>query len=822
MKTLSRFLLALVAYTLATAAFAQPGMGPGRGNMPERGIVGRIIDTESGMPIPNANIIVLHTDTEEQADGTASRQRGFFVVRDLPNGTYDVRIRVLGYQTMTFAAITLSDAQPLVRLGEIEMSSEALALPDVAVTAQRNDVLLAADRKIYRVTENSIDAGGSAADVLENIPSVEVDLDGNVSLRGDANVRILIDGKPSSRIGLDPAEALQQLPADMIERVEVMTNPSAKFDAEGTAGIINLVMKKQKKEGVNGAVTVNVGYPARYGGSFNMNYRIGKFNLFVNEGLHHRTRLGIGELERDYYTPNPYARLEEESDRKRSGWDNDFRIGFEYHPDDKQTLTVSAYNEYEEDENDDEIEYRYYDTAGDLVSHIKRTNPEEETERWYEGDIDYRYQFNTDGHELTADYQFEHGSEHELSTVEERYLVGGGSAGPSYQHVDNLEEETRHMGSLDYTNPFSKDGKFETGLKADMRTLDHGYTVTDLDASGGSQILTDFSNDLKYERNIFAAYATYANRVGLLAYQLGLRMEHSQVTTDFQATNEVNDREYTDLFPSVHLTYDITVVNAVQASYTRRLRRPRYWYLIPFWSFADSRNIRRGNPNLDPMYSDSYELGHLYHTDRGSMSTSIFYRHTTGEIEWVETASDSIVVMSPYNVGTSDHYGLEWILSGNITPWMMARVNAHLFQAYSEGSFAGQDFETENFTWMGRGSLRFMLSQVDQLQFRYGYRGPRESFQGKRKPAGMLAIGYSRTLFGGQGTLNLGVRDVLETRKREMKTWTDTFYSYSKYSRHGRTWSVSLTWRFNQDRRQQRRPGENGMNGFDDMDAEME
>ncbi len=807
-------LIVLLLGVVTSLSLAQRGPGSG--------IMGRLVDAESGMALPNANVLVFEDGTTNEVGGTASDEDGRFRIPSLGYGAYAVQIRVLGYETLTFNNIVLSADKPAYRLGQVEMSPSTMELPEVAVTAKYNDVLLQADRKVYRVDQNDFNTGGTASDVLETIPSVDVDLEGTVSLRGNENVRIMIDGKPSSRIGLNPAEALQQLPAHMIERVEVMTNPSARFDAEGNAGIINIVMKKEKSKGVNGGVTVQGGFPETYGGSFNLNYRIGKFNLFVNEGADYRSHQGERELYREYYNPNPYAILEENGDRDRSGWSNNFRLGFEYFMTDKQSLTVSGFNKYGENDSEGELEYKYYDANGDLLTHIKRTDPEDGTRRWYEGNVGYRYQFNTNGHELTADYQYETGTDEEISNVTELYLFGGADNIPAYQYVDNLEQEDRHMVQVDYVNPFSQDGKFEAGLKSNMRELDHEYTVTD-EANG----ILDVSNQLIYDENIHAAYATYTNKIYDLSYQLGLRGELSQIKTDFTKTNEVNKRDYADVFPSIHLSYDFTPVNALQLSYTRRLRRPRSWDLVPFRNFSDSRNVRQGNPNLDPEYSDSYEIGHLYHNDRGSMSTALFYRHADGVIQWFETAVDSVVYSKPYNIGTRDEYGVEWILAGSITRWLNLQLSANVFQMYSEGHFLGQDYEAEDFMWMGRGVARVMFTKKDQVQLRGGYRGAHETFQGRFEGHIMMDAGYSHTLWDGDGTLTLGVRDIFATRKHEMEVWTDTFYTHSTFQRRGRVWQASLTYRFNQDksnnRKRQRMQQDNGGGmDMDNMDVDMD
>ncbi|GBE31071.1 TonB dependent receptor [bacterium BMS3Bbin04] len=593
-----------------------------------------------------------------------------------------------------------------------------------------------------------------------------------------------------------------------------MTNPSAKYDAQGDAGIINIVLKRDRRDGMNGSVTASGGYPESYGGGFNLNYRTGKFNFFMNENLRYRSNEGGGDTHQEFFGNAPYATLEQDEEFDRSGWGNYIRFGFEYFMDETNTFTISAFNDYDENDTDGKVRYKYYDASGNLASDILRLNPEEEVGRYNGADFGYRHMFDDKGHELTADYQFENGSSNKLSLITEKWFRGGPGNAPS-ESVDNLQSETSHLVQVDYVYPISNDHKIEAGLKSHMRELDHEYEVIE----SGTGATVPVSNHMIYSENIHAAYFTFSNRLNdNWSYQAGLRAEYSDITTDLRYTNELNERDYFDLFPSAFLTYDITPVNSIQASYSRRLHRPRHWLLIPFWNYTDSRNRRVGNPNLDPEYSNSFEIGHLFHTDKGSVNSSVYYRQATGVIEWVERVDGDIILSQPFNIGDRDSYGFEFVIMRQMASWLSLQGSFNVYQYQSSGTFEGISYDRDNTSWFSRASSRVSFTKTTQMQMRLFYMGPRDMIQGERAAMYSVSAGLSQSLWDNNVTVSFNVHDLFDTRKRHMETTTDSFYSDSEFQWRGRSFMLQLTWRFNQDERQKRQDS-SGMDmngGFDD------
>lgn len=780
-------------------------------------IRGKLVDSKTGDSVPQANVLLLKAGTDEQVTGAASDLDGFFVLFNMPVGTYDVKIKVLGYEEKLIEGIEVSAGKPMNRIGRVELTPTTLQLEDVSFAVTREEIELAPDKKVYRIGKDIISASSNVSEVLDNIPSVTVDLDGTVELRGDSNVRILIDGKPSSQMATNAAEALQQLPADLVEKVEVVTNPSAKYDAQGTAGIINIVLKKQRAPGVNGSVNVNTGYPHRHGASTNLNYRLGKVNLFLNEGFRYRSMTREGIIEQEFYDNPDFTYLDQKSEWDRGGWGNRLKAGMEYFFDQQTSMTFSGFHSYRQNDNENVIDYEFSTVPNMPTSRIRRTDPEDEIDRWYGGEIDFYKGFNGDGNELTATFKYETGEDIENSLLfeEELFNSSGVLADDLTQDVYNKESETEMLFQVDYSHIEDKEHKFEFGVKSEMQTRDNDYWVNELDGSGSWVRLDNVSDVIKYDENIHAAYVTYANRFGPLAIQAGVRGEYSDITTSAESASEDYDRDYMDWFPSLHSDYHVTETNSIQLSYSRRIHRPHHWLLIPFYNYSDSRNIRSGNPDLNPEYTDALELGHLYYWDKGSINSSVYYHYTDDVIQRIQTSQDSVIVTKPYNFSERQRYGFEWVATYMPQRGMNFSANFNYFRALTKGTWEGQELDSDDFSWFARFSARYQIARSYQFQARFNYRGPHEGLQGKRKAMYALDLGVSHNFWNGNATLAFNVRDVLNTRKRQYETFADSFYSYSEFQWHPRMMQLTFSYRFNQDKKDRKgRPGANGM----DMD----
>lgn len=773
-------------------------------------ISGRLSDAKTGGNIAYANIILYRSGDSTAINGSASGEEGKFAFPGLAYGSYDISIRMIGYQKKDLRNIVINSTNRTIDLGKIFLEQKLLQTSENVVVGEKSELQLSLDKKTFNIGSDLSNSGSSAAEVLDNIPSVTVDVEGNVSLRGSGSVRVLVDGKPSALLGISGTEALRNLPADILDRVEVITNPSARYDAEGSAGIINLVLRKDRQRGLNGSFNLPIGFPTNHGAAVSLNYRQNNLNFFVGNSTRYRKRPGEGYLYQETYDEST-SYLEEQSNRERGGWSNTSRLGAEYFFDDKTTLTGSLVYSYSDENNLAQILYLDSDAQRNLTSSSFRQDDEAETEKELEYELNFNKEFGKN-HKLTIDVQYEGESELEVSDIFEEprsISLAAADADTLNQYVSNLQEQTEILLQMDYTRPFKKGGHFEFGLKTDIRDLTNIYRVEQQDDLGNWTNLTNYTNNFDYAENVSAAYVIVGYKFDRFSYQGGVRGEFSDIITHLLVTDEKNDRNYLGLFPSGHITYEIFDHNSLQMSYSRRLRRPRHRELNPFSSYTDARNIRRGNPNLDPEYTNAYEIGYLRHSPKASWGSSIYFRDTKGEIEYIRTLEDTLVIRQPENLSQRRDYGLEVNGSVVMAQWWDLDANANFYRSISDGSTISEDFRSDTYSWYARMSSKMELWDFD-TQLRFNYHGPREGVQSKRKASHHVDLSISKDILDGNGTLTLSVRDLFNTRSWEDEVFADDFYSLTDNRWRQRSIRFGFNYRLNQKKRAVRDDNDNG------------
>jgi len=773
--------------------------------MEESAIRGTVIDVSTGEPLEFANVSILDAASQELVSGGITELDGTFDIGVSP-GVYDVKVDFLSYQSTTVEGIEITEDEPVYDIGQIEIRPDAQIIEGVEVVGERSQLQMGLDKRVFNVGKDVSRVGGSAADLLDNIPSVVVDGEGNVSLRGSQSVQILVDGKPSGIIGIGDAQGLQLLQSNMIESVEIITNPSAKYQAEGASGIINIVLKKEKKEGINGSFDLNTGWPHNHGAAANINVRRKWVNLFGNFGVNYRERLGGGITNQQFFREDTTFFTDIDRDRTRTGFGFNTQVGADFYLNPKNTITTSFLYRQGEDDNFNETIYRDYDENRVLTDITSRVDNEKEDESTLEYNLNYRREFDRKGQVLTADIQFQNNDEVENSSIVERPVdeeLNPIDGDPLFQRSLNDESERRLLLQTDYTHPLGEEGKIETGYFSTFRRIGNDFRVEEL-AGEDWVTLPNFSNIFDYDENIYAVYGTIGNKFGRLALQGGLRAEYSDIRTELRETNEVNDRDYLNLFPSVFVGYEFDGENTVQASYSRRIRRPRFWDLNPFFSFSDNRNIRSGNPNLDPEFTDSYEISYLKYWDKVSISSSVYYRHTTDVITRVTTViNDSTTLSRPENLLEEDNFGLEFIASADVGKWWKVNGSFNFFRAITDGGNLGEEFSADTYAWTARVNSRMTFWKEVDLQLMFNYRGPEDRPQGSREAYYYLDANISYEIFGGNGTLNLNVRDVFNSRRYRFTTDIEDLYATGDFRRSIRTITLGLNYQLNQkkDRR---------------------
>ncbi|GAB3955276.1 outer membrane beta-barrel family protein [Spirosoma harenae] len=772
-------------------------------------IRGTFVDDEN-KPVPFVTVALFQASGKTPVSGVVSDEAGKFEIAVKP-GSYYLKISAVSYQEKTIPDIHVVDQD--LQLGPSTLKTTTKRLDEVVVVGEKSQMEVSLDKRIFNVGKDLANAGGTASDILKNIPSVAVDGDGNVSLRGSNSVRILIDGKPSGLVSIKGGAGLQQLQGSMIERVEVITNPSARYEAEGMGGIINIVLKKERKEGFNGSFDVITGYPANFGAAANVNYRRKNLNFFVNYTASYRNTPGRNSIYQEVYRNDSTFISQQNSTSQLKGENNNARAGIDYFFSPKSILTASYTWRISKGKRFSDIHYLdYLKNLSNPTGRTNRTQDETETEPNSEYVLSYKKTFAREGHELTADIRYlDNWEKSDQYFTQQTFLANGAPSGipNQLQRAVNDETEKQLLVQIDYVRPFRKDGKLEAGLRSSTRDMTNDYTVTQQNSDGSWFQLPNLTNDFLYQEKINALYGIVGNKIRKFSYQMGLRAEWTDVTTTLKQTNDVNPRSYANLFPSVHATYDLPHQHALQISYSRRVRRPQYNDLSPFMTFSDSRNFFSGNPDLNPEFTDAFELGHVKYVEKGSLSSSIYYRYTTGKIIRIRRVNDQgYSTTRPENLATEDSYGAEFAGSYALYKWWKLDGSINFFRAITNGGNLDASYQSDTYSWFTRMSSRFTFWKNTEAQLRGNYEAPQKTPQGTRQAIATLDISFSRDILKNNATIVFNVIDVFNSRRYRSITQGANFYTESNSQGRLRQFNLTFNYRLRQAKKKMKEPGE--------------
>lgn len=749
---------------------------------------GKVYD-ETKTAAPYANVRLFKSIDSSFVQGAASLDDGSFKISS-PEGQYYLIVDLFGLSPKTIALTKTSGS---LDLGGIYLKSESVKLNEVLVTADKNQMSLKIDKRVFNVSADLNNQGANATEVLQNIPSITVDAEGNVSLRGSQNVRILIDGKFSGVVS--SSEALQQLQSDLIDKVEVITNASSRYDAQGESGIINIILKKTDKAGFNGSATLRGGYYPDNGIGFNANYRKNKLNLFASYTLSQRIHPG---------TSNTYQRLQnadtsfayrQDYRHERHKWSNNASLGLDYSFNDKNILSAMFSIRSGLGNNKYYRTYQNLDQNNNLLSTDTRDEANQEMEDMLEGSLSYTKKFKKPGAEWKTelkwfrDQDFERSDYTETSTSYSGTILENSKA---YVTEENLLVQS------DLVIPFATDGKVETGIRSQNRHFDNEFRFGHLNGSNW-EAPANFNDDFTYDERVHAAYLMASNTFGQLGVQAGIRAEYSDITTLQQSLGKSNRKQYLNWFPSLAMSYKANEKQTYQLSYSRRINRPGQWELMPFMKFGDNREMRVGNANLNPEYTDAFELSMMQNWESGSLLSSVYYRKTSDKIERMASyGTDGIIYRIPMNIADRNAYGLE--LNGNYSfaTWLRLTSGFNFFKESIFGTYQNERFEVNNFSWTNRTSLNFVLPQRWRMQLSGNYEAPKVNPQGKTLAVYFADFGMSKDFMKNKATVGLNVNDIFNTRKWRSITQTDEIYAESTFQWRPRSIRVVLTYRFNQ------------------------
>ncbi len=776
-------------------------------------IRGNVIEAVTNQPLEYAALILTSIKTKKITGGITDTEGNFSIV--VPKGTYNMKVEFIGFKTKQLPQKKLDTN---LNLGIIVLAEDTEALDEVEIIAEKSTVEIRLDKKIYNVGKDMTIKGGNASDVLDNVPSVNVDAEGVVSLRGNENVRILIDGKPSSLVGLNGTDALRNLSADAIEKVEVITSPSARYDAEGAAGILNIVLRKGKVRGFNGSLNLSLGNPDLLRLSGNVNYRTKKFNFFSNSGYSYRN--GPGNAFSDFTNLDNGVitgfRIEERDyDRKNNNYNGS--VGLEYYINKKSSLTGIFF--YRKNNGDDIATNltNLLDTDRNSIDIINRVENEKEDGNNKQFSLNYSNKLDDKGQKLTVDFQLSDNNEDEFSDITDNNMLS--------ELNSQFTASNNTLFQIDYVLPFGKKNQLELGHKSEYQKLNSDFRVRD--ANGGF-LNPDPSNAIEFKQNIFAHYVQFGSKSGKFSYLLGVRAETTDIDLLLLNTGETSDKNFTQLFPTINLGYELDDTDNLALGYSRRLRRPRFWFLNPFETRSSATNVFKGNPDLNPAYTNSYNLDYITRIGKLTLNSSVYYQFSTDLIRRVSIIEErtvngkltNVFVRQPVNLNDESRYGFELTTNYNPFKWMRLSSTFNYFKfktdsltyisLASDGTQATTFLsEVDNDSWFLRFNSRITLPFKIQWQTRIMYRGSQENAQGNSKSIFVTNLAFSKDLFKEKATLVLNVSDLFNDRRRRGTTYNpnkerpDTI-AYQEFQWRERQVTLNFTYRLNQKKKRER------------------
>jgi outer membrane receptor protein involved in Fe transport len=758
-------------------------------------VTGKVFEKVSKQPLEYATISITALNDTKVIAGGITNPKGEFEIAVAP-GVYDIKIEFISFKPTEIKQKTIESD---TNLGNINLSEDAAQLSEVVVRAEKSTVEIKLDKKVYNVGQDMMVKGGTVSDVLDNVPSVSVDTEGNVSLRGSDNIRILIDGRPSNAINV--AEALRQLPADAIDKVEVITNPSARYDAEGGSGLINIILKKGKNQGFNGTFIASTGLPETYGLSANLNYKTEKLNYFTTAGYNYRTNEGQGLTNSEYFNPDGSTKnfLDEDRDTKRTREGFNGRAGIEWAITPTTFWTNAINYQKNTGEDRDLINYNNFDANRIFTGSTYRLNDGDTGSQNVEYTSNLIKNFNDKGHKLTIDASISRNTDDSNSFI---------SGSQNYNSTLNDQVQKQVQLQADYVLPISEGSQFEAGYKGSFGDLNNEYYV--LDPQGA--VLTDLSNTLEYKENINAFYTQYGFKVNKFSYLFGLRWEDTNIQVNLLDTNEFNTKKYNNLFPSAFISYEISDQSNFTASYSKRLSRPRGRFMNPAVNYSSNINIFQGNPDLDPSLTDKYDIGYIKRWDKLTFNTSAYFEDTKDVFSFVRSPNGKnvngipVIVSKPINLGKEQKFGFEFTLNYTPFKWWKVNSNFNFFNVQTtgensyidaDGNTVVQNLDNKANSWFARINSKVTLPYKIDWQLTAMYNGEQKTAQGKNLGQFGMNTAFSKDILKDKATVAFNISDVFNSRIMKSYTYLENQNSYGEMQFRKRQFNLSFTYRFN-------------------------
>lgn len=778
-------------------------------------VTGTVKDGENRTPLKSASVQILRNDSS-LVGGELTDAQGKFSVKNLRKGNYLVKVTFLGYKPYVSSIIELAGDAKKKDLGVINLSASDVKTGEVNVTAERPTIEYKLDKKIVNVDKNIVASGGTAIDVLRTTPTVTVDIDNNITIRGQQNPTVLIDGKPSASGGTN---ILEQLPASIIENIEIITNPSSKYEASGTTAIINVITKRNRASGLNGMVSVNAGTNDKYNATANLNYRIGIFNFFTNADYRINGRQATGDSYREMYRYDPSSSsiitdfLDQETSRRMQFNMQNYSFGFDLMLSPKDRITLS-YNgriwEFNRREKNDYFGYRESTAIRSDSSFSSAFAKTESANYNNDFNFSYRKSFKTPGEELTFDATASqnHGASDMLLNNVDYFDAG---AMDPFQKTRGSAKHNILNFQTDYALPIGPDNRFETGARAVLNDM-NSYFRGDFWQDTSSNWLRDplSVNNFDFKEWVYAAYVNYGDKLDFLSYQVGLRAEYTDRETSQKQDNQNNKKSYLSLFPTLHLSAKIDEFRQLMLSYTRRIRRPDQRVVNPFKDYSDPNNIQYGNPELNPEFINSFELGLENNWKITTFTTSLFYRRNTDVIMRYRKPVEQVGIIENTfeNIAEMDSYGFEAAFTNDFTKAIKFNADFSFYRSELNGAPQETNVSANNYGWSTRGMLIMNFTKDFSVQLSADYDSPNIQPQGKYYGDVGSSLGIRKDFFDGLLTASIRVDDLLDSRRHKFESDTrnsaiinQRFYTITEMKPRSRNIFFGLTWKINAENR---------------------
>ncbi|WP_422350487.1 TonB-dependent receptor domain-containing protein [Flagellimonas sp.] len=733
---------------------------------------GKVVDRSSGQPVAYATVMVAVNTTKQGISGTTTLEDGSFVLETNATDFY-LEISFIGYQKKIVEPNASAGGR--IDLGTIQISEDAQQLEEVVVEGEVSKTVFKLDKRVFNVGKDLSSTGASALEVLNNVPSVNVNIEGQISLRGSQGVQVLINGKPSI-ISSDESNALGTITADMIDRVEVITNPSAKYDAEGTSGIINIVIKKEQRKGLNGSVSVNTGAPDSHSVGISLNRRTEKFNLFTQLGAGYRE--GPNEVEsRNTDLVNNTSVISSGEEFRNETYYN-FVLGTDYYFDPTSVLTLSGNFALEIEDQPSITNFATLEGDQTVTSEWERTEVTDATNPKFRYELQYKKDFEgNEDHTLLFSALGNFFGKDQSSEFIDTTISGENNDDSQLTRTDF--KEAVFTFKLDYTKPFTEEWTLETGAQYVINDVSNDYEVQNW-INGEFVIDPGLTNNFEFDQKVLGAYGTGAYEGKTWGLKAGMRLEQTHLKTLLTNTGEDNDQNYTNFFPSVHSSYKFSEKVSLQAGYSKRIYRPRLWDLNPFFNIRNNFNIRQGNPNLMPEFTDSYELTGIFFVGKTALNLGVYHRYTTDVIERVSTFENNVTTRRPENIGTNKTTGIEFNTKYSPAKWLTLNADFNYFQFTREGTFETTVFDFNADRWTSKLMSKVKFPADIDMEVTGNYRSSYRTFQGETNGYAYMNMGLRKKIMKGKAILNLSIRDVFASRISENEIAQADFETYSR------------------------------------------